>query len=150
MNIHHANMIHNASPARVYEGLTHSSDLEKWWGAPVTARAETGSMIEIRFDQGQRVLKFEITRLEESKRVQWRVNRPVWPMEEGIEQVVTWTLQPYETSTLLDLRMDGWPQDDDVYASVSYKFAMYMFKLKVYLGDTREIEPILPMVEKAG
>ena len=66
----------------------------------------------------------------------------------GERQVATWTLEPFETSTLVDLRVEGWPQDDGVYASVSYKFATYMFKLKVVLGDTREIEPILPFVDK--
>ena len=34
--------------------------------------------------------------------------------------IITWTLIPYESSTLVDFRMEGWPQDDDTYASVSY------------------------------
>jgi uncharacterized protein YndB with AHSA1/START domain len=147
MNIHHANMIHKVSPQRVYEALIQPSDLEKWWGVPTTARAEAGSTFEFKFPGQQRGLKFEILRLEPGKLVQWRVIQPVWPVEPGMEQVVTWTLEPFETSTLVDLRVEGWPQDDGVYASVSYKFATYMFKLKVALGDTREIEPILPLLE---
>ena len=148
MEIHHANMIHNTPPERVYEALTRGSDLGKWWGAPTTAEAEVGSTIEIQFDSGQRILEFKIMRLEEGKLVQWRVIRPMWPMEPGIEQMVSWTLVPYETSTLVDLRVDGWPEGDEAYPSVSYKFATYMFKLKVYLGDAREIEPILPFVTR--
>jgi len=148
VDIHQANMIHNASPERVYVALTEASEIGKWWGAPTTARAEVGSTIEIQFDQGRRELKLKITRLEQGKQVQWRVIRPMWPMEPGIEQTVTWTLVPYDTSTLVDLRVDGWPEGDEAYPSVSYKFATYMFKLKVYLGDTREIEPILPFVDR--
>jgi len=148
MIIHHSAMIHNTSPARVYEALTQQAELEVWWGAPTVARPEVGSMVEIHFDQGQRVFKLEIIRLEQEKVVQWRVVQPMWPVQAGMEQVITWTLEPYETSTLVDLRLDGWPQDDDVYASVSYKLATYLFKLKVYLGDTREIDPILPVIEK--
>jgi uncharacterized protein YndB with AHSA1/START domain len=148
MDIHHANMIHNVLPERVYEALTEASELEKWWGVPTTAQAEMGSIFEFQFPGQQHGLRFEITRLEEGRLVQWRVLQPVWPMEPGIEQVVTWTLEPYETSTLVDLRVEGWSQDAYVYANVSYKFATYMFKLKVYLGDTREIEPILPLVDR--
>ncbi len=40
--------------------------------------------------------------------------------------------------------MAGWPQDDDAYASVSYKWALFMVRLKIYLGDTREIADFLP------
>jgi uncharacterized protein YndB with AHSA1/START domain len=112
MDIHHANMIHNTPPEKVYEALTQPSELEKWWGAPATARAEVGSTFEFHFPGQQHGLKFEILRLEPGKLVQWRVIRPVWPMKPGIEQVVTWTLEPFETSTLLDLRVEGWPQDD--------------------------------------
>jgi hypothetical protein len=39
--------------------------------------------------------------------------------------------------------MDGWPRDDDIYASVSYKWASFMVRLKVYLGDTREMNTFL-------
>lgn len=149
MDIHHSAMIHNALPARVYEALTREPELSKWWGAPAVARPEVGSMIEIQFDQGQRVFKLEIINLEEGKLVQWRVVQPMWSIEAGMEQVITWTLEPRETSTIVDLRIDGWPQDNGVYASVSYKLATYLFKLKVYLGDTREIDPILQVINVA-
>ncbi|MGZ9163679.1 MAG: SRPBCC family protein [Anaerolineales bacterium] len=146
MDIHHAMMVHN-KPYRLYEALTQQSELEVWMGAPALARAEVGSTIEFQFDQGQRTLKMEVTRLEAGKQVQWRVLQPVWPIE-AADQVVTWTLTPYESSTLVDLRMEGWPQDDDVYASVSYKWASFMVRLKIYMGDTREIATFLPAEEK--
>jgi len=44
--------------------------------------------------------------------------------------------------------MEGWLQDDDVYASVSYKWASFMVRLKIYMGDTREIATFLPVEEK--
>jgi hypothetical protein len=100
--------------------------------------------IEFQFDQGQRTLKMEVTRLEAGKQVQWRVIQPVWPSEAAY-QVITWTLTPYESSTVVDLRMEGWPQDDDVYASVSYKWASFMMRLKIYMGDTREIATFPPV-----
>jgi hypothetical protein len=42
----------------------------------------------------------------------------------------------------MDFRMEGWPKDD-AYASVSYKWASFMVRLKIYRDDTREIERFL-------
>ena len=77
MDIHHAMMVHN-KPQRVYEALTQQSDLEVWMDAPTLARPEVGSTIEFQYDQGQRTLKMEVTRLEAGKQVQWRVTQPIW------------------------------------------------------------------------
>ena len=116
-------------------------------GAPTLAKSEVGSTIEFQYDQGQRTLKMEVIRLEAVKQVQWRVIQPVWPIN-AADQVVAWTLIPYEGSTLVDFRMAGWLQDDDVYASVSYQWASFMMRLKIYMGDTREIATFPPIEEK--
>lgn len=100
-------------------------------------------MIEIQYFQGKRTLKLEVIRLEAEKIVQWRVVQPVWESSNTL-QVITWQLTPTDNGTLLDFRMDGWAQDDDVYASVSYKWASFMMRLKIHLGDTREIASFLP------
>lgn len=137
MDIHHQMIIHN-QPDRVYAALTRASDLEVWMGGPASARPEVGAAIEIQYDRGMRSLKLEVTHLEPG-RVDWKVIQPMWPMDSAVEQRVTWTLEPYEVNTLVDFRMTGWPQDDGVLGSVSYKWATFMLRLKVYLGDTRDI-----------
>lgn len=142
MDIHHAMMV-RTTPDRLYAALTQPRDLEVWMGAPTIARPEVGAVVEFHFDGGQRVLKVEVTRLQAGKLVEWRVLQPVWPIE-PTEQIIIWTLSPYEDLTLVDFRMRGWPQDDDVYASVSYKQASFMMRLKIHLGDTREIGGFLP------
>jgi uncharacterized protein YndB with AHSA1/START domain len=141
MDIHHAMVVHN-QPGRLYEALTQSRDLAVWMGAPTVAEPQVGSVIEFHHDQGQRVLKLAIAALEDDKLVRWRVVQPIWPVDAG-EQVITWTLLPFHGSTLVDFRMDGWPRDDDIYASVSYKWASFMVRLKVYMGDTREMATFL-------
>ena len=141
MDIHHAMVVHN-QPDRLYEALTQPRDLAVWMDAPTLAQPEVGSMIEFHFDQGRRILKMEITALEAGKLVRWRVIQPVWPSE-ATEQIVTWRLLPFESSTLVDFRMEGWQQDDDIYASVSYKWAMFMVRLKIAMGDTRELATLL-------
>ncbi len=140
MDIHHAMIVHN-QPNRLYQALTQPTDLEVWLGAPVIAKPEVGSMIEVLYGQGQtpsRALKLEITHLEVEKLVQWKVIQPMWPIE-GADQFITWTLTPFEENTLIDFRLGGWLRDDDVFASVSYKWAAFMLRLKVYMGDTRDI-----------
>ncbi len=143
MDIHHAMMVRN-TPERLYQALTQQRDLEVWMDAPTIARPEVGSTIEFQYDQGQRTLKMEVVQLEENKQVKWRVLTPFWS-DELFDQFVLWTLTPYEGSVLVDFRMDGWPQDDDALASVSYKWAMFMLRLKIHMGDTREIASLLPI-----
>ena len=141
MDIHHAMVVHN-QPYRLYEALTQPRDLAVWMDAPTVGESEVGSVIEFHHDQGQRILKLAIIDLEESVLVRWRVAQPVWPRD-AVEQVITWTLLPFHGSTLVDFRMDGWPRDNDIYASVSYKWASFMVRLKVYMGDTREMATFL-------
>ena len=100
-------------------------------------------MIKFQYDEGQRTLKMEVITLEAAKQVQWRVGQPIWESD-ATDQVVTWTLIPYDSSTLVDFRMEGWPKDVDTYASFSYKWVSFIVRLKIYMGDTREIETFLP------
>lgn len=141
MVIHHAMAVHN-QPHRLYEALTQPRDLAVWMGAPTIGESHVGAVIEFHHDQGRRILKLAITDLEDSRLVRCRVVQPVWPSD-AAEQVIPWTLLPFHGSTLVDFRMDGWPRDDDTYASVSYKWASFMVCLKVYMGDTREMTPFL-------
>jgi len=55
------------------------------------------------------------------------------------------TSPPHEDSTGVDFRMEGCLQDDETYASVSYKWASFMMRLKIYMGDTREIASLAPI-----
>jgi len=145
MDIHHAMIVHTP-PNCVYQALTQPHDLEIWMGAPTLARAEVGAAVEFHYDPGHS-LKMEITRLEPGNLVQWRVVQPMWPGD-AADQFITWNLAPYEVNTLLDFRMSGWKKDDDVLASVSYKWASFMMLLKIFLGDTREVAAFLPIIEK--
>lgn len=137
-------MMVRTRPERVYAALTQASELQVWMGAPVVGEAIVGSDLEFQFDQGQRILRFKVIRLEPGQLVEWQVLQPAWPRVVG-EQVITWRLSPYEATTLVDMRMAGWPTDDDVYASVSYKWASFMVRLKIYMGDARELERFPPV-----
>ncbi len=143
MDIHHAMMV-RTEPELVFAALTLPSELQVWMGAPASGEPEVGSTLQFQYDEGQRLLMFEVMRLDSGRLVEWRVLQPAWPKVAN-DQVITWRLSPYEGSTLVDMRMVGWSEDDDVYASVSYKWASFMVRLKIYLGDTREVEHFPPL-----
>jgi uncharacterized protein YndB with AHSA1/START domain len=149
MDIHHA-MIVRCRPERLYQALTRAEDLSVWMAAPAVIEppgiAEVGAAIE--FQYGQRLLRVEIIGLEAEKTVRWQLTRSIWALEHaGAPQVITWTLSPYETSTLVDFVMQGWAEDEEAYPSVSYKWASFMMRLKMYLGDLREIRDLLGTIE---
>lgn len=158
MDIHHA-MIVRASPEQVFAALTRSEELSIWMAAPVMieppGQAAVGSIVEFQYGRGpkpehtRRPLIVQVTGLELQRLVRWQINQPVWPQEQTVPpQVIHWSLLPYETSTLVDLRMEGWLEDDDTFASVSYKWASFMMRLKMYLGDLREIVDMLGTIEQ--
>jgi uncharacterized protein YndB with AHSA1/START domain len=142
MDIHHA-MIVRTRPERLYEALTEQGQLQVWMDAPSLAVPEVGTTVEFQYDQGRRTLKMEIVHLEENRQVKWRVIQPIWPTD--VIHEITWTLVAVESSTAVDFRMDGWIPDDEAYASVSYKWALFMIRLKISLGDIREIASLLPI-----
>lgn len=149
METHLAMIVRDQSPDRLFAALTQQSELAVWMDAPTLARPEVGAMLEFQYDQGKRTLKLEVIALEAGRLVQWRMRQVPWTSE-PVDQVVTWTLTPYESSTLVDFRMEGWQEGDENYASASYKWAMFMVRLKVYLGDRREIATLLPKEENTS
>lgn len=149
MDIHHAMIVRDNTPDRLFAALTQQSELTVWMDAPTLARPEVGAILEFHYDGGKRTLKLEVMGLVVGRLVQWRVCQPVWT-NEPVDQVIIWTLSPYESSTLVDFRMTGWREDDDTYASVSYKWAVFMLRLRIYLGDTREIVTFLAKAENTS
>ena len=143
MEIHHA-MIVRSSPERLYRALTQEADLQVWMDAPTITNPEVGSIVEFRYDQGRRTMKIEITYLDVTKQVKWRVIQALWS-NEAVDQTITWTLSPIEDSTLVDFHMEGWKPNDAAFASLSYKWALFMVRLKISLGDVREIASLLPI-----
>ena len=149
MDIHHAVIVRNHPPDRLFAALTQQDELAIWMDAPTVAQPQVGSMIEFQYDQGKRTLKVEVIGLEPGRLVQWRVRQAPWT-NEPMDQVVTWTLSNYESSTLVDFCMTGWLEGDENYASVSYKWAVFMLRLRIYLGDAREIATLFSKAENTS
>jgi len=151
MDIHHA-MIVRASPEQVFHALNHVEDLATWMAAPTTisppGQAAAGSVIALQYGP-QRSLIVQVTAMEMERLVRWQISQAMWQRNQPeLPQAATWTLTPYESSTLVDLRMDGWGEEEEAFASVSYKWASFMMRLKIYLGDLREILDMVDVIKQ--
>jgi uncharacterized protein YndB with AHSA1/START domain len=131
MEIHHAMMV-RSSPDKVYAALTQQSGLAAWLTIKTIAAPSIGSINEFWFDGGKRILKVEVQALTPDCQVVWRLVQGIPPWE-ALRAETIWTLTPADGSTIVDFRQDGWPASDDVYASVSYKWATFMTSLKAYI-----------------
>ena len=150
MDIHHGMAVRAAEPERLYKALTRQDDLAVWMGVPTLARPEVGSLVEFRINQGKSIMQMEVIRLEADSLVQWRQIQPIWQAGRGIsmtDQIITWTLStPWESGTLVDFRMGEWLEDGEAYSSNSFKWASLMLRLRVYMGDTRDVMDLIPFV----
>ena len=148
MDIHHGMAVRGAEPERLYKALTRQDDLAIWMGVPTLARPEAGSFVEFRINQGKSIMQMEVIRLEADSLVQWRQIRPIWQTVSGVsmpDQIITWTLStPWESGTLVDFRMADWLEDEEPYSSNSFKWASLMVRLRVYMGDTRDVINLIP------
>lgn len=150
MDIHHGMAVRAADPERLYKALTRQDDLAAWMGVPTLARPEVGSLVEFRINRGKSMMQMEVIRLEPNSLVQWRQIQPIWETGRGVsmpDQMITWTLStPFESGTLVDFRMGGWLEDGEAYSSNSFKWASLMLRLRVYMGDTRDVIDLIPFI----
>ena len=150
MDIHHGMAVRAAEPEKLYQALTRQDDLAVWMGVPTLARPEVGSFVEFQINQGKFIMQMEVIRLEADSLVQWRQIRPIWQTGRGVsmpDQIITWTLStPFESGTLVDFRMGEWLEDGEAYSSNSFKWASLMLRLRVYMGDARDVIDLLPFI----
>lgn len=150
MDIHHGMAVRAAEPERLYKALTRQDDLAAWMGVPTLARPEVGSLVEFRINQGKSIMQMEVIRLEADSLVQWRQIRPIWQTASGVsmpDPMITWTLStPWESGTLVDFRMGDWLEDGEAYSSNSFKWASLMLRLRIYMGDTRDVIDLIRFI----
>jgi len=111
----------DADADRVFDALTTTEGLDRWWGKVLAAEPAVGSVVEFDHALGD-TLKMEITDLLPNERVVWRcVSRftdPSNPASEWYGQTFVWDITPRSTLellgtkrdlTVLRLRIAGWP-----------------------------------------
>src|SRR5215471_13765336 len=100
-----------ASPHRVWNALTRSEEIEKWWADEARVQPEVGSLGEFRFRPPAGILQFEVAELDQEKSVHW-ISRQGPPHWAGTS--VTWQLTPVYNGTQLVFTHDGFDQVDTV------------------------------------
>jgi len=119
-----------ASPQRVWDVLTQSEEIEKWWADEAHVQPEVGSLGEFRFRPPAGVLQFEVAELDQDKKVGWRSRQgpPKWA---GTS--VTWHLEPVRTGTKLLFTHDGFREKDEALEQTRRNWAYFLDSLQSYL-----------------
>jgi uncharacterized protein YndB with AHSA1/START domain len=128
-------LITSATPETVYQALTEQAGLTAWLCLDTSAEPRAGSTAEFRFDRG--MIQVEITQLEPNRKVVWKLlqGMPGWEKQSGL---ITWRLAPAESGTLVRFSHSGWETTEGAYASVSYKWALFMTGLRTYVETGRQ------------
>ena len=84
-------------PQAVFEAITSPEGISGWWSNHVNATPKVGSVVEVRFENGG-VFKMEITELEVSEKVYWKVRLSPHNWEES---TITWDITPTSNGTRL-------------------------------------------------
>jgi uncharacterized protein YndB with AHSA1/START domain len=125
-------MIVRTSAEKVYSALTDRDLRTDWFAPSADWEAGIGSRVTFLFDNGARVIKVEEVELELNHKVVWR-NVQGFPNWELAQSSIVWKLTPVEWGTLVHFRHTGWQTKEGAFASVSYKWAWFMTRLKTYL-----------------
>lgn len=129
-DILHLLQIH-APREKVYEAIATVEGVRNWLSRDADFDSKMGSSGEIRFAEGQRILKIEIAELKPVSRVTWSVLSAAMP---------NWadTAIEFESSTegdgsMLHFTHRGFKEADDLYAMSATIWASFLISLKQYL-----------------
>jgi uncharacterized protein YndB with AHSA1/START domain len=129
-----------ASPQRIFGALTNADKIARWWSNEARVKPEVGSPGEFRFRPPASVLQFEVTELEQDRKVGW-ISRKGPPQWTGTS--VTWLLEPVDNGTRVRFTHDGFAQVDKAYEQTHGNWSYFLDSLKSYL-ETGKGTPGLP------
>ena len=117
-----------ASPTDVYEALTDTKKLAKWWTSDTRGDgSKVGGVLEFWF--GDTCHTFEVAELQPGKLVRWKANRKE-SVEEWAGTGITFALSADEKQCYVDFSHSGWRSDGGVFPHSSTKWAVFMLSLK--------------------
>ena len=117
-----------ASPETVYQTLTDTKQLAKWWTTDTRGSgAQVGDTLEFWF--GPFSEKFEVKALQPAKQVTWKAPKGQGADEwQGTE--VAFDLSKDDRQTFIHFRHSGWKDASEFHAHCSMKWATFMLSLK--------------------
>ena len=121
-----------AAPQRVWNALTRSEEIARWWTDDLSATPEVGTQAEFRFRQGTFVIQFEVTELDSDKKVRW-ITRQGPSTGHWAGTSVTWHLEPVHNGTRVVFNHEGFAQADERYEITRAWWEHFLVSLKSYL-----------------
>jgi uncharacterized protein YndB with AHSA1/START domain len=119
-----------AAPHRVWNALTTSEEIARWWTDDLSATPEVGTLLELRFRLGTFI--FEVADLEPDNKVYW-VTRQGPSTGHWAGTSVTWHLEPTSDGTRVTFNHNGFAQADRRYEITRAWWEQYHASLKACL-----------------
>ena len=126
-DIMHLIRIH-ASPERIFQGITTSEGIRRWWTRDAAIEPKVGAPGEFGFNGRRFVARVTVEELNPATRLCWKVANAAW---QGID--IEFALRGDGDGTTLVFAHRGFPRADDGYASATTRWGFYLLSLKRYL-----------------
>jgi uncharacterized protein YndB with AHSA1/START domain len=133
----HLLMIH-ARRERIYEAITTVEGIRNWFSRDADLEPRVGGIGEIRFADGQRVIRMKIEELRPAERVVWNVISAAMPA--WADTRVEFGMDAAEDGTMLRFAQRGFTDTDDFFAMSATAWANFLLSLKQY-AETGEGTP---------
>lgn len=119
-----------APQACVYEALTTTDGLSRWWTHGVDGDPHLGGTLRFFFDRPEPDGVMEISDLTPTHHVEWHC---VQGADEWVGTTLTFDLTSLEDETVLLFTHAGWREPGEVMHHCSTKWASYLLGLKAWL-----------------
>lgn len=124
----------DATPARVYSALTTPEELVHWFVSDIESEFRKGADIRFEFASCNTTLAGRYLELEPDRRVVFRFDK----------SRVTFTLEPHDGGTRVQLINEELPRDFDSVIGQSEGWAAYLCNLKVWIELKRDLRADQP------
>ena len=132
----------NTSADKVFEAISHSEGLDKWWTKSSTVTPAKSGIYILDFGPGYH-WKAEVTEYRKDKLFELKMTEAD---ADWLGTKIGFSLSMHQSKTAVSFYHMGWPQENEHYKISSYCWAMYLRILKRYL-EYGELVPYEKRVE---
>jgi uncharacterized protein YndB with AHSA1/START domain len=136
VDILHRVGVKDSSPREVYDALTTTEGLARWWTDDTRGSGEPGGVLEFRFPPVGG-FDMEVVEARADEKVSWRV---VDGPEEWVGTTIDWDLRQDGDWTIVNFAHQGWREPVEFMHHCSTKWATFLLSLKS-LVETGEGRP---------
>ncbi len=114
-----------ASREKVFDAITHTDQLARWWTIQTSGDSKPGGIIQFRFGEFGNDMK--VTEMKKNELLKWEC---VAGPEDWIGTIIQFQLDDNDGKTRIRFEHDNWKATDDFYASCSFSWGRYMESLR--------------------